>query len=114
MTAVQKFRWFYKYFKESIYGGRISEKSMSLIIKDEDERNRFLETFYNRCPYLVGFGESPTGKYYLLKNQWELVRCILDCVYLGKKQPTKLPKYIWWTIKDICHIKESREWYMNR
>lgn len=114
MTAVQKFKWFYKYFKNSIYGGRTSEKSLGWVIRDEDERDRFLDTFYDRCPYLAGFGESPTGKYYLLKNNWEAVRHIINCVYLGKQQPTKLPKYIWRTIRDICHIKKTREWYMNQ
>lgn len=114
MTAVQKFRWFYKYFKSSIYGGRTSEKSMSWIIKDEDERNEFLNTFYDRCPCLPNCGESPTVKYYLLKSQWEVVRHILDCVSVCKKQPTKFPKYIWWTIRNIRHIKEDRKYYMNR
>ena len=114
MTAVQKFKWFYKYFKNSIYGGRTSEKSIGWVIKDEDERDRFLKTFYNRCPYLAGFGESPTGKYYLLKNKWEGVRHIINCVSLGRQRPTKFPKYIWWAIRDIYHIKERRKWYMNR
>ena len=34
MTAVQKFKWFYKYFKNGIYGGRTSEKSIGWVIKD--------------------------------------------------------------------------------
>lgn len=112
---MKKLRFFFKYYGSNrIIGGRVSEKSLSYIIKDKDERNEFLSTFFEWCPPMPWLGESEDyDMHYLLKPKWEILRYTYNFISIARAKPLKFFKYFRWWIGDLMSIKKDQEYYMN-